>query len=315
MTECFKKISVFWVFLALLFAEPGFSADSKGLYYYKQKIKNNLTKFPTPMIGEIKVYKIRKTDTLLDIARSFSLGFAELKICNSGVDPWIPPEDEILVIPSEWILPECSFKGIVINIPEMRLYYFIPKTNSLYTFPIGLGMEDWQTPKGKFKVTGKKENPTWYVPKSIRSTMEEPKTVVPPGPDNPLGKYFLSLSRGYGIHGTNSPWSIGRLTTHGCIRLYPEDMEFFYRIANVGTTVEILYQPVKIGIKNNKLYIEVYDDIYGVVKNPVKETISLLRKLGYIDKVDIEKIKSALEEKSGLPVCISVVPTTTSEKK
>jgi len=226
---------------------------------------------------------------------------------NSWMDPWIPPVGEILIIPTEWILPESNFRGIVINIPEMRLFYFLPKSQSLLTFPIGLGMEDWPTPKGVYKVTGKRENPTWYVPDSIRNTMEEPKKIVPPGPDNPLGKQMLTLSHGYGIHGTNLPWSIGRLTTHGCIRLYPEDIEFLYGKVNIGTPVELIYQPIKVGMKNNNIYIEVHKDIYGLIKHPFEEALKKIKKYGSIKNVNLDRVRLALEEKTGVPINVSAI--------
>ena len=278
----------------------------KSYFYHKmEQKKKNPAKLPDTVIGEINVYKIKKGDTLLDIARSFNLGFSELRDCNRGVDQWVPPESEILIIPTEWILPECNYQGIVINIPEKRLFYFLSGSDSLLTFPIGLGMLDSPTPKGKYKVTGKRADPTWYVPESIRSTMEEPKKVVPPGPDNPLGKYFIALSEGYGIHGTNLPWSIGRLTTHGCIRLYPEDIEFLYKKINIGTQVQIMYQPVKLGMKGKKIYIEVHDDIYGFIKDPMAEALRLIKKWRPVGSVDIDLLRSELEDKNGIPICIS----------
>ena len=306
ITSIIKK-SLIILFIIFFVTGSVRSEDIRKSYFYypKQQKKKNPAKLPDTVIGEIKVYKVKKRDTLLDIARFFNLGFSELKDCNRGVDQWVPPEGEILIIPTQWILPECNYQGMVINIPEKRLFYFLPKANSLLTFPIGLGMLDSPTPKGKYQVTGKREDPTWYVPESIRSTMEEPKNVVPPGPDNPLGKYFLALSEGYGIHGTNLPWSIGRLTTHGCIRLYPEDIEFLYKKVNIGTPVQIMYQPIKVGMQENDIYLEVHEDIYGFLKNPLEEALRLIKKWRPIGSINLDLVRSALEDKNGVPICIS----------
>ena len=304
--DIIRKSLMIFFFIFLVNVSVSSEEIRKSYFYHKkEQKKKNLAKLPDTVIGEINVYKIKKGDTLLDIARSFNLGFSELRDCNRGVDQWVPPESEILIIPTEWILPECNYQGIVINIPEKRLFYFLSGSDSLLTFPIGLGMLDSPTPKGKYKVTGKRADPTWYVPESIRSTMEEPKKVVPPGPDNPLGKYFIALSEGYGIHGTNLPWSIGRLTTHGCIRLYPEDIEFLYKKVNIGTPVQIMYQPIKVGMQGKDIYLEVHEDIYGFLKDPMAEALRLIKKWRPVGSVDLALVRSALEDKNGIPICIS----------
>jgi L,D-transpeptidase ErfK/SrfK len=143
---------------------------------------------------------------------------------QSILDPWVPPEGLELTIPTFWILPEGNWNGILINIPERRLYFFFKKISMVKTFPIGIGVTENFTPTGRFYIRDKRVSPTWHIPISLREKYEGRKS-IPPGPDNPLGSHWMGLSiKGYGIHGTNFPWAVGRLVSHGCIRLYPEDI-------------------------------------------------------------------------------------------
>ncbi len=151
------------------------------------------------VIGAIGTHRALAGETLLDVARDYGLGYNEVVLANPRIDPWVIPEGEELLIPSEWILPEGHYAGLVLNIPEMRLFYYQPgggSRRSVVTFPVGLGRQDWQTPQGKFRIRGKTENPTWVIPESIRKErLEEDgltETFIPGGaPDNPLGKYRL----------------------------------------------------------------------------------------------------------------------------
>lgn len=210
------------------------------------------------MIGKSSHHRVEKDETLLDIARRYHLGYQEMVHANPGVDPWVPIVGEEINIPSIWILPRQRSQGVVLNIPEMRLYYYLPDSKVM-TFPLGVGMEGWKTPPGKFWIGEKRKNPVWYVPASIQEEMEEPRKLIPPGPDNPLGSYWMRLSAtAYGIHGTNNPWAVGRYVTHGCIRLYPEDIAFLYPRVPPKTPVEIIYQRTKIGLKAGKAYFQIY---------------------------------------------------------
>jgi len=264
------------------------------------------------VIGTPLEYIVEEGETLLDIARRYSLGLDEVKAVNPGVDPWIPPAGKKILLPSQWVLPECHYRGIVVNIPEMRLYYFYTlridnrAIRLVKTFSIGIGEEAWQTPVGRYKVIKKEKDPTWYIPDSIWREGRYPRRVVPPGPDNPLGKYRLVLSLpGYGIHGTDWPWAVGRLYTHGCIRLYPEDIEKLFRMVSLGTPVELVYQPIKIGEKAGEVYIEVHPDIYGKIKNPLQLAVDLLKEKGLLGVVDLQLVNRALEEQNGLPMKIT----------
>ncbi len=210
------------------------------------------------IIGEMRKHKVKEGESLLDIARLYHLGYQELIRANSGVDPWVPPVGLEINIPSAWIIPRESYQGFVLNIPEMRLYYYLPDSR-IMTFPLGIGMEGWDTPAGKYWIGEKRKDPIWYVPASIQEEMEEPRKFIPAGPDNPLGSHWMRLSKTtYGIHGTNNPWAVGRYVTHGCIRLYPEDIAYLFPRVPTKTPVEIIYQHTQVGLKGGKAYFQVF---------------------------------------------------------
>jgi L,D-transpeptidase ErfK/SrfK len=210
------------------------------------------------VIGEMHEYTTWSQDEdLLDIARGDELGLIELMVANPGVDPWLPSRNLRLTLPTMHILPDAPRKGIVINTAELRLYYYDGEDGPL-SFPLGVGRDGFLTPTGTTKIVRKKDHPSWYLtPSEIRDHPELP-TVIPPGEDNPLGEYALYLGwPTYLIHGTNTPWGIGRRTSRGCIRMYPEDIEWLFHKAPIGTQVTVVDQPVKLGWKDGDLYIEV----------------------------------------------------------
>ena len=212
------------------------------------------------IIGTPGTHLAKAKDTLLDIARLHHLGYRELRRANPDTDPWLPGAGTRVTIPARWILPAGPRKGLVLNMPEMRLYRYLPDSKVM-TFPLGVGVEGQETPTGKYRIGEKRTNPTWYVPVSIQEEMEVPRKIVPPGPDNPLGKYWMRLSSTtYGIHGTNNPWAIGRRVTHGCIRLYPEDIAYLYPQLSQGTPVRVIYQHAKVGVRNGNAYFQIYRD-------------------------------------------------------
>ena len=193
------------------------------------------------VIGSTKIIYADERDTLLDIARNHGFGYQDMKLANVNVDTWLPDDGQEVVLPSQFILPVASMDGIVLNVPEMRLYYYPPKEKGklqeVFTYPLGVGREGWNTPYIKTIIVEKKVNPNWYPPKSILKEHEEagdplPK-IVKPGPENPLGNYAMRLGRrDYLIHGTNKPNGIGMRISHGCIRLYPEDIkELFSKVS------------------------------------------------------------------------------------
>jgi L,D-transpeptidase ErfK/SrfK len=211
-------------------------------------------------------------DTLYEIARRFSLGSEEVVRVNPGIDPWLPGAGRNLVIPGQRVLPAGPREGIVVNLPEHRLYFYpkaVPgRPQRVYTYPISIGKMDWRTPLGKTRVVNKRERPSWVPPESVRrehiANGEPPlPAVVPPGPDNPLGNYAmrLGLAGSYLIHGTNNPIAVGMAVTHGCIRMYPEDIEEFFPMVAVGTPVYLVNEPVKVAWVAGQLLLEVHPPV------------------------------------------------------
>jgi L,D-transpeptidase ErfK/SrfK len=270
------------------------------------------------VIGSRRQYAAHKGDTFFDLARYYGLGYNELVEANPGVDEWIPAENKPIELPTEWILPQTEYVGLVVNIPEMRLYYYPPRradgTQMVTTFPVGLGRDDWRTPQGKFKVRGKTLNPTWNIPASIQKERIEKngyteKSIAGGSPDNPLGKHRIELTLPmYGIHGTNIPWGVGMQVSHGCIRLYPEDIEQLFPMIPVGTPGQFVYEPVKIGARNGRIYVEVHKDIYGMTPAAFNAARTTLQKYGWQDLVNVDLLVQAIEEESGVPMDITAGP-------
>lgn len=217
------------------------------------------------VVGELQVLETRESDTLSDIARAHRVGYDQIVLANPTVDPWLPGEGTRVVVPTLHVLPDTPREGLVLNLPEMRIYYYPPKKRAqppaVMTFPVSIGRLDWSTPLGLTRVAARVTNPEWRPPPSIKAEHsengEELPDVFPPGPDNPLGEYALRLAReGYLIHGTNRPYGIGMRVTHGCVRLYPEDIALLFREVPVGTPVRIVNQPNKVGWRDGALYLE-----------------------------------------------------------
>ncbi len=222
----------------------------------------------TRIVGHNLIVFSHKEDTLLDIARQFDIGYNEIVTANPELDPWLPGSGQRVLVPNRFILPDAPHKGIVINLAEMRLYYYPLKKKGqlqqVITHPIGVGREGWTTPLGKTRITQKKKDPTWTPPASILAEHLEKgdplPRVVPAGPDNPLGAYAMRLAMpGYLLHGTNRPFGVGMRVSHGCIRLFPEDIEHLFGIVPVNTAVEILYQPYKAALDGKTLYLEAHE--------------------------------------------------------
>jgi L,D-transpeptidase ErfK/SrfK len=225
------------------------------------------------VFGSVDVIEARHEDTFVALARTYNIGYEELRQANPGVDEWLPGEGAKITIPKLYVLPRAPQRGIVVNVAELRMYYFpanpgplpegvAPGSRKVITHPISVGRLDWSTPLGATTVTGKVANPSWYPPQSIRDEHAARNDilprVVPAGPDNPLGNHALRLGlASYLIHGTNKPSGVGMRVTHGCIRMFPEDIEALFKTVPVGTTVTIVNQPVKIGwTADGRLYLE-----------------------------------------------------------
>jgi len=241
------------------------------------------------VVGEDQSYVTVYEDTLYDLARKYSLGSEELIRVNPGVDPWLPGAGKTLVIPGRHILPPGPHEGIVVNLPEHRLYYF-PKPNrdgsrQVITYPVRIGKMDWRTPLGLTHVIQKIKNPVWYPPESVRkehAAAGDPLPAsVPSGPNNPLGLYAMRLAAGNGtylIHGTNNPIAVGLAVTHGCIRMYPSDVEALFPLIPVGTPVHLINEPVKVAWVDGELLLEAHPpvDEQGQAIEPQLEQFSEL---------------------------------------
>jgi L,D-transpeptidase ErfK/SrfK len=224
------------------------------------------------VVGQDQSVQTVYEDTLYDLARKFSLGSEEVIRVNPGVDPWIPGADKTVIIPGRHILPPGPREGIVVNLPEHRLYYY-PKPQrgqprQVITYPVSIGKMDWHTPIGVTHVIGKEKNPVWFPPESVRkehAAAGDPLPVrVPSGPDNPLGLFAMRLAAGNGtymIHGTNNPIAVGLAVTHGCIRMYPEDVAQLFPMVPVGLPVRIINEPVKVAWVDGELLLEAHPPV------------------------------------------------------
>ncbi len=220
------------------------------------------------IVGTMQLTTVNEGDTLSDIARRFNLGYEEIVSANPGVDPWIPKVGTPIMLPTQFILPEGPRRGIVINLAAMRLFYFPPKAKhsklqKVITHPLGIGRVEWKTPEGMTSIISKKENPAWIPTASIRrehaANGNPLPAIVPPGPENPMGTHVLKLGwLNYAIHGTDKPPSIGLRGSHGCLRMYPEDITGIYDAVPIGTSVRVINQPYLLGWRGNHLYLQTY---------------------------------------------------------
>lgn len=267
--------------------------------------------------GETVTYKAKFEDTLIHLARNNGLGFVELRAANPTLDPWIPGRNARITLPQQHLLPEAPREGLVINLAEMRVYYFKVPGEEPLTFPISIGREGLQTPTGTTKIVRKKEGPTWRPTPRMREEDPALPESVPPGPDNPLGSHALYLGwPQYLMHGTNKPYGIGRRVSSGCMRMYPEDIKELFPQVPVGTAVNVVDQPVKAGWIDDEFYIEVsptQDQAKAIEENGVlktyeisKEDIALInRRAGERqDDINWEKVRQVVKDHKGYPVAV-----------
>ena len=219
------------------------------------------------VVGEPQVVFASDTDTLSDLARTYGLGYDEIIAANPGVDPWLPGVGSPVLLPTQYVLPDVERRGVILNIATKRLFYFPAAVEGelqrVMTYPIGIGRVGWETPLGETTVVSKAKDPHWWVPASVRrehAEMGDPlPSVVPPGPDNPLGHRVLKLDMpGYLIHGTNTPYGVGMRVSHGCVRLYPENIEILYTLVDIGEAVTIINEPYQFGQQDDTLYFEAH---------------------------------------------------------
>ena len=268
------------------------------------------------IVGHTQAYVARYEDTLLDVARRFGMGLAEMQLANPGVDLWLPGEGTTIRLPTRFILPAAPRSGLVINVPEMRIYYYPKGGEVVHTWPISIGRVGWETPLGETRIVRKAVRPSWTPPDSIREEYLERGEILPrvvrPGPDNPLGSHALYLGLpAYLIHGTNRPYSIGMRVSHGCVRMYPEHVVELYELAKTGTPVTLVDQGVKAGWHGNELYMEVHPeaDVPDADGRPsmvdaVTSIFGALPDYGPGVSVDWTRVREALAAANGVPVVV-----------
>lgn len=222
------------------------------------------------VVGHVQVTLSRKEDTFADIARRFNVGYQELVRANPSVDPWLPGDGTEIVLPTEFILPDAPREGLVLNLAQLRLYYFPkPKKDGpveVITHPIGIGKVGWATPEGTTRIMSHVKDPPWTPPVSVRKDHAKNgdilPPVVPPGPGNPLGRHMMRLGwPGYLMHGTDKPPAVGMRASAGCVRLYPEDIALLYDAVPNGTKVTVVNQPVLLGWRGDRLLVQAYEPL------------------------------------------------------
>ena len=264
-----------------------------------------------PLRGQSESDVVKDGETLLDIAYEHRLGYQAVVRLNAGIDPWIPESGTVVRLPTRFILPVAREEGLVINLPEMRLFDFTVNDGP-EVYALAIGDQADRSLIGEFRVGAKRKNPTWYVPASIKAERPGHPATVPPGPDNPLGSRWITIGNtSYGIHGTNVRWSIGREATHGCLRLYEDEIERLYDRVREGTRIQIVYQTIKWGRDGERLYLEVHPDLYGLQPD-LMAALGVPRALGLLETIDLEAVVSTLERARGVPVPVGTIPPTTS---
>lgn len=264
------------------------------------------------LVGEIASIETRENDTLPDIARHFGLGYNDITTANPGIAAWTPKTNSYVLLPLQFILPEVPRKGIVLNLANMRMFYYPQKMpNKVFTYPVGIGRDGWNTPMGMTSIAIKTPNPEWHVPPSIHREHAEKghalPAVVHSGPDNPLGLYAMRLAiPNYLIHGTNKPYGIGMQISHGCVQMYPEDIEVLFKKTAVGTPVRIIHEPYLTAWHQDMLYLEANEPLEKWSAGKLKLKKQLLKELRKIGKqhkvtVDWDKVESVIQRSDGIP--------------
>ena len=289
------------------------------------------------VIGDVSVVEAAHDDTLIDIARRHGLGYHDITRANPDLDVWLPGEGTRVVLPARFVLPSAPREGLVLNLAEYRLYYFPPpgpgEAPRVMTYPMSIGRMDWETPLGMTRIVQKARNPAWYPPESVRQEhLDEGRPplprVVPAGPDNPLGSRSLRLGiPGYLIHGTNRPAGVGMRVTHGCIRMFPEDIEFLFEQVGIGTPVRIVNQPVKIGWNGDALLMEAHPVLaqVGVGQEPQSRNPLTYATERFVratherpGKLDWNRVEALIAAANGVPSPVGAVaanPLEQSERR
>ncbi|SHE39864.1 L,D-transpeptidase family protein [Vibrio gazogenes] len=263
------------------------------------------------MVGKIIYHEVQKGETVANIADAYNVGFLNMMEANPGVDPFLPQVGHVMTIPARTILPDVPWQGIVVNLAELRLYYFEPKKRLVHIFPVGIGRIGRDTPEMETKISQKRPNPTWTPPHSIRAEYRkkgiELPAVVPAGPDNPLGLFALRLAYGAGdylIHGTNKDFGIGLRVSSGCIRMNPQDIDWLFHHVDVGEKVRVIDEPVKVSLEPDRsVFVEAHEPLTR--SNGSRKSLVLPQALTWwmaeFNHSD-QKAKAALISKNGIPI-------------
>ena len=279
------------------------------------------------LVGRVQVTVARHEDTLPDIARRFNVGYEEIVRANPGVDPWLPGEGTRVTLPTRFVLPDAPRDGIVINLASMRLFYYLPRQDKdapleVITHPIGIGKVGWSTPEGRTRIVSRVKDPTWTPPVSVRrehaANGDPLPAKVPPGPDNPLGRHMMRFDwPSYLMHGTNKPYGVGMRVSHGCIRLYPEDIEGLFDLVPVGTSVTVVNQPYLLGWQDDILFVQAYGPLEdderdwghgpaGLRKKGAKSKSGLWKRIVAADEtINWERAREVSLEPTGIPMPVS----------
>lgn len=279
------------------------------------------------VVGQITYVITDGGKTLIDLAVERDLGILGISALNPGVDVWVPGRERLVTLPTAYVLPEYERRGIIVNLAELRLYYFPAADTAPIVHSIGIGREGFTTPLGTTTVTRKQANPTWYPTESTRADRPELPAVVPAGPDNPLGRHALYLGfPTYLIHGTNKPYGVGRRVSRGCIRMYPDSVAALFDQAAVGTPVRIMDDPIKLGWSNGELYIEVHPDLdqldelevnYTFTKKPAPNIAErIIAKAGaHAPRLAWDVIDMELVNRRGVPARITRPQVATNDRR
>jgi len=301
MSILLRILAFFQIALVLLGAPDLWSA---GPFPYRLSRGPGGESQAATVIGQFQKHHLVRYQNLYDIARRYDLGFWELARFHRNLDHFYLPWDTEIVIPTQWIIPETANPpGYLINVAELRGYRFFPERGEVHTFPIGIGVFEYRTPFGRFRVQSKAANPGWNIPASLRYKYGG-RASLPPGEDNPIGTHWLGLSK-YGLHGTHAPMGVGRLVSHGCIRHYPEDIAKLFDMTPVGTTVEIIYEPVKFGYLKGRIFVEIHEDIYFRIPDMFTYAMKKVEQKGLSARINWTRFLQAVEEKTGAPVDIT----------
>ncbi len=299
-----------WIFIFVM-TVSAFSTQAAIRYYLNSSDNSRL-------VGGLEYYQVERGDSLAKIAERYDLGLLNLIEANPGVDVFLPAPNTYLTLPTWLLLPDVPRKGIVVNLAELRLYYFPPNDkNSVYVFPIGIGRVGRSTPIMTTNISKKIKNPTWTPTKNIRKEYLEKfnqvlPQVVPAGPDNPLGQFALRLAYGRGeylIHGTNKNFGIGLRVSSGCIRMRPHDIAWLYHRVQKGVSVRVINRPVKSHVEpNGWLYVEAHQPL-SQSKRQIghKKVLMASRALMALTKgnrLAQSRLEEALSLQRGIPIKI-----------